>query len=108
MIEQFRFYSIFYFNHLTHSSLHEKSLNLLASRTSGLSEFTGPNDFYRPPKVFHKKFDKNQTPVGLLDFQFSLARPQIHWPRSSDQWVFVKTDILWLLQIPSLSLQPAA
>jgi hypothetical protein len=34
--------------------------------TSGLSEFTGPNDFYRPPKVYHKKFDKNQKPVGLF------------------------------------------
>jgi hypothetical protein len=54
-------------------SLHENFLNFLASRTSGLSEFTGPNGFYRPPKVYHKKFDKNQKPVELLDFNF-------HWP----------------------------
>jgi hypothetical protein len=75
-------------------SLHENFLNFLASRTSGLFEFTGPNGFYRPPKVYHKKFDKNQKPVGLLDFQFSLAQPHIHWPRSSDQWVFVKTEFI--------------
>jgi hypothetical protein len=55
-----------------------------------------PNDFYRPPKVYHKKFDKNQMPVGLLDYQFSLARPQIHWPWSLDQWVFMMTDLMKL------------
>jgi hypothetical protein len=53
-----------------------------------------PNDSYRPPKVYHKQFDKNQKPVGLLDFKFLLARPQIHWSRSSDQWVFVKTGVI--------------
>jgi hypothetical protein len=76
-------------------SLQENFLNLLARRTSDCLNLLAPNDFYRPPKVYHKKFDQNEKPVGLLDFQFSLNRPQIHWPRSSDHWVFVKTVCIY-------------
>jgi hypothetical protein len=32
--------------------------------------------FTGPLKNIIKKFDKNQKPVGLLNFQVSLARPQ--------------------------------
>jgi hypothetical protein len=81
------------FTYVVTISLHETFQTCWPVGPVDCLNLLAPNDFYRPPKVYHKKFDKNETPVGLLDYQFSLARPQIHWPRSSDQWVFVKTGL---------------
>jgi hypothetical protein len=55
------------------SSLHENFLNLLASRTRGLSEFTGPQWFLQAPiKYIIKSFIKTKRQSDFLIISFYL------------------------------------